>query len=136
MKKGKFITYNILAFIAILNTAFIYFAGGLQVYTFTREYLTTIIQPLISITFIFITMLLVNSSYIATHVKSKKNLLRVSLLILVIMLALSIYGRIREILIGSFCLSCWLSTVLYMLLVLFNVLILRDLYKLVKKLFL
>jgi hypothetical protein len=135
MKIGKLVWFNILAFLLMLNTAFLYFAGGLEAYTFTKGYFTSIMQPLVSIVFIFVVMLLVNSSYVVVYAKRKKNLLRISLIFLVIMLVLSLFGRVREFIVDVTCWLCILNTILYIVLVVFNVSILKDLYRLVHDLF-
>ncbi len=128
MKTNKLIIYQILILITIINTFYIYFANGLDSIRFTKSFFLMTYQGLIPIFLLWIIGLLVTISYVIKRVIIKKNLLKISSIILLILLSFSIIGRIREIIYGTFCLSCWTNTILYLILTVLTITILKDLY--------
>ncbi len=134
MKSGKLVTFNILAFLTSLQVLYLYFGRGANEFSMTSGYLTSILSPFFTILVLFILALFVNLSYVAVKAKTRKNLLRISMLALVIMIIVSVIGRGFEIMDSYFCISCWFVTILYLLMLIVVIMILKDLYKLVKEL--
>ena len=134
MKITKLITFNIISFILMISTLYLYFGGGIGIASATKVYFLAVITPIALIGIYFTTALLVNLSYIVVSAKKKKNLLRISSIIISILFISSVIKRIIEIVAGEFCFVCWINTVLYLVLVIINILILSELFQLVRKL--
>ncbi len=134
MKLGKLITYNLLTFLLAANTFYLYFGGGSEGFSATQGFIMSILPFAVTVTILFVLSLLVTISYIAVKAKTRKILLKISLATLVVMLVISIIGRIIEIYNGVFCYSCWVSTLLYIGLLVLVILILKDLYRLIRHL--
>lgn len=135
MKTGKLITFNILAFITSLFVAYLYFGGGTQAFSLTSGYLASVAQPFILITVLFVTSLLTNLSYLATYAKSKKNLLRISLILISLLTLVSIIIRIIQAIKGNISAILILGTIFYIILLVLNIMMLKDLHRLIRKLF-
>lgn len=135
MKTGKLITYNIILLFTALNIIYIYTSAGLNAFEYSKEYIKTIWQPILLISILFIVQLFTNLSYIVTYSKTKKNLLRLSLIITSILFIVSLIVRIIEYLHGTFYIAGNTLMILYLILLISNIVILKDLFHLVKKLF-
>lgn len=135
MKTNKLIAYNIIILITILNTFYVFFGGGLNAFTLSKSFFLTIYQGATLIFLLWLTTLLVNLSHIVQKAKIRKNLLKISLIILLILTLFSIIGRIIELINGVFCISCWFNTILYIILTIIIIIILKDLYELLHRLF-
>ncbi len=135
MKTNKLITYNIITFLLILNTMYLFFSEGMDRFSLTSSYLKTIIIPVMLISLLFFMNFLVNYSYIISSAKYKKNMLRTTAIFLMIILIMSIFTRISELFIGKFLFLLWLNTIMYGVLLILVILILKELYKLISKLF-
>lgn len=135
MKIGKLITYNILALLLSLNIIYLYFSAGLGAFSLSKGFIYSILRPLGQILLLFISVLFINLSYIVISAKYKKNLLRISLMIISVLMIANIVKRILEYIDGFFWVAGNISMLLYIVLFIFNILILRDLFKLIKRLF-
>jgi len=135
MKTKKLIAYNIITFLLILNTLYLFFSEGMDRFSLTSSYLKTIIIPVMLISLLFFMNFLVNYSYIISSAKYKKNMLRTTAIFLMIILILSIFTRISELFIGKFLFLLWVNTIMYGVLLILVILILKELYKLISKLF-
>lgn len=135
MKIGKLITYNVLTVLLTLNIFYLYFSGGLQPFSFTKEYIYLVLKPLLQALILFLTALFISMSYITKYASTKKNLQRVSLISVFILMCLNIIKRILEYKSGIFWIAGNVSMLLYIILFILNILILRDLFLLIKKLF-
>ena len=135
MKTKKLIAYNIITFLLILNTLYLFFSEGMDRFSLTSSYLKTIIIPVMLISLLFFMNFLVNYSYIISSAKYKKNMLRTTAIFLMIILILSIFTRISELFIGKFLFLLWMNTIMYAILLILVILILKELYKLISKLF-
>ena len=134
MKIGKLIAYNIIIFIMMINTLFLYFGGGFGAYSFSKAYFTSIWGGLFMMSLLWIVGLLTNLSFIVSRALYKKNLLRISGFMVLVLTIVSIVGRIVEIVNGTFCGACWVQTVLYIVILVLTVLMLRDLHRLIRTL--
>lgn len=135
MKITKLIIYNILILIATLNIIYIYTNVGLNAFEYSKEYFKTIWQPIIMIFILFITQLFTNLSYITTYSKTKKNLLRISLLTIATLFIINIIVRIIEYISGTFYIAGNVLMIIYLTILILNITMLKDLFYLVKKLF-
>lgn len=135
MRTKKLILYHLIGFLSMLSTFYLYFGAGMPAFSLTRGYLETLGQGFITILILFLTISFVSLSYAATRVLYKKNFLRVSLILLVLLFLASIIGRIIELVNGNLCEICLINTFLYLGLGLINYFMLKDLHNLVKDLF-
>ena len=119
----------------MLNTLYLFFSEGMDKFSLTSSYLKTIIIPVMLISLLFFMNFLVNYSYIISSAKYKKNMLRTTAIFLMIILILSIFTRISELFIGKFLFLLWVNTIMYGVLLILVILILKELYKLISKLF-
>lgn len=136
MKTKKLIAYNLLTYIAVLNLLYLFFGGeGLDRFVLNYSYMKNLILPFILITLLVLVNFFINYSYITASSLHKKNLLRISAIIIMIILIISIFARISELFNGKFILFSWISTLLYLIMLSLIISILKDLYKLISKLF-
>ncbi|MDA3856005.1 MAG: hypothetical protein PF569_07115 [Candidatus Woesearchaeota archaeon] len=135
MKISKLIIYNLVIFIATLNVAYIYTSVGLNAFEYSKEYFKTIWQPIVLIFVLFLAQLFANLSYITTYSRTKKNLLRISLLTITILFIMNIIVRIIEYINGTFYIAGNILMLIYLIIIILNITMLKDLYHLVKKLF-
>lgn len=135
MKTKKLIAYNIITLILILNSLFLFFGEGLDRFSTNSNYLKNLFLPILMISILFFLNFLVNYSYISSSAIHKKNLLRITGVTLMIILIISIISRITELFVGKFMISLWLNTILYFILLILTISILKNLYKLISKLF-
>lgn len=135
MKTGKLIGYQILILITIINTFYVFFGGGINAISLSKSFFLNTYQGGVIILLLWTIGLLVTLAHIVKKVILRKNLLRVSLIILSTLLLFSIIGRVIELTKGVFCVSCWINTALYLILVILTIVILKDLYKLIYELF-
>lgn len=136
MEVKKFIWFNIVSTIVIILTIFLYLSKGLNPLSYTTNYLMEVIPLTLSLIVLFTINLLVNLSYVVPRALYKKNLLRFSLIFLVIMFLLNIGGRIYEIIVyGYFCIGCWINLIFYVILIILNYMILKELFYLIRELF-
>ncbi len=135
MKTIKLIWLQLIAFIAILNLNYMYFSSGTIVATLSVEYLKYILLPLFSAIILFIAIMFSSLSYFIIRAKTRKNLLRISIIFLSIIMIASIISRILELINGNFCPICWFQTILYIIIFVLSISISSDLYKLLHKLF-
>ena len=119
MKTKLLIIYHIVTFITLLSFLSL-FRGGI----ITNGFLFSIIPALL---ILFASLLLISASYNVTRVIHKKNMLRVSAILILILFISSIVARIIEITSGVFCISCFGVSTLYLILLIINILILKDL---------
>ena len=130
MNTSKLIIFNILAFITSIFTLKLHFGAG-----FTGGWSSALIMPILTITLLFLVTLLTSLSYIVTRALHKKNLLRISILVLIILSLASIIARILEAVRASVCRICIVQTLLYLVLLGLNIFILKDLHILIEDMF-
>lgn len=130
MKTSKLIIFNLISFAISVNTAYLY---SINFSTFS---ISGYLFGILSILAFYMSSLFISISYVAQKAITKKNLLRLSLLIITIFLIISIISRIKEIIAGIFCYPCFINTIALIVLFSINLSILCDLKKLVNKLFL
>lgn len=136
MDNSKLIWFNIVTFVTMLATLTLYFTKGLAPLSYTTQYAMAILPALVTLIVLFIVNLLVILSFLVARGLYKKNLLRVSMLLLIVMLIVTIGGRVYEVVVvGTFCWSCLIMVVLWIVLLVLNIIMLRDLYKLIQDLF-
>ncbi len=136
MKTGKLITFQIIAFLAAINMFFVYVSGGFSSIEPTTRYITNISIVIFNYMTLFSVIMLVSLSYVVLKAITKKNLLRVSLLILAIQLVVSMILRAIEFAGGTFDMFAILQTIFYLVLLILNISILKDLFKIIQTLFL
>ena len=136
MKTGKLITFQIIAFLAAINMFFVYVSGGFSSIEPTTRYITNISIVIFNYMTLFSVIMLVSLSYVVLKAITKKNLLRVSLLILAIQLVVSMILRAIEFAQGTFDIFAILQTIFYLVLLILNISILKDLFKIIQTLFL
>ena len=135
MKNGKLIIFNIILLIAMMNILVIKFANGLGPYSLSLGYFKSVIGGALSFFILWLTGLFTTLAYSVSKGLYKKNFLRINLLIFFILIVIQIYLRVVEIMGGVFCGICWLQLVLYIILFIVTILMLRDLQKLIRRLF-
>ncbi len=135
MKTNKLILYQIVLLLTIINTFYLYFGGGLSAFSFSKTFFMGTYQAGLTIFILWMVGLLVTLSYIVKRVIVRKNLLRISLILLGLLLLISIISRIMEFIWGVFSISCILNTVLYLILFIITISILKELYLLITELF-
>lgn len=134
MDTKKIIILNITIFALIVNILYLFLqsstigAGFINFLKNTYVPLGIIAILLIIDTFIFL-------SFEKGRVLIKKNLLKISLIFSIILFIGSIIARIYELYLSVFCIACWINSLLYLILVIIIILMLKDLHKLVEKLF-
>lgn len=134
MDTKKIILLNAAIFGAVINTLYLY----LQSNTIGEGFKTFAYQmymPIITIFILFIIGTLAIISITTSITIAKKNTLRIALIITAVMFLISIITRIMEILAGIYCISCWISTILYFIIGLILIFMLKELYDILKKLF-
>ena len=134
MKTEKLILINVLAFMTSILVLYLYFGSGAGHFALSKGYLLSVISPFLTILTLFIITLCVNISYVAVKAKTRKNLLRASMLVLIVMVIISIAMRVIEVIRGSFCLSCFVVSGFYLVLLGAIIFILKDLNKLIEEL--
>ena len=135
MKTTKLVIYNLLVLLAMLNVIFIYISQGLNAFELTKEYMKTIYMAIIYILVLFLIQIMTNLSYIKTYAKTKKNLLRVSLILTTILFIVSLILRIIEYTHSTFYIAGNVLMLIYLIIIIFNITMLKDLFLLVKRLF-
>jgi hypothetical protein len=135
MKVNKLIIYQIVVLLTMINTFYLYFGGGLGAFSVSKAFFMSTYQGGLMLFVLWILGLLVTLSYIVQRVIVRKNLLRISLIIVGLLLLSSIIKRIMEFISGVFCVSCIISTILYLILFIMTISILKELYLLIEKLF-
>lgn len=136
MKTKKLIVYNFLTYITILNLLYLFFGGdGVDRFVWSYSYLKNLIFPFFLISVLILINFFVNYSFISTSTIHKKNLLRISAITMMMILIISIFARINELFHAKFHLFSWLSTFFYVIMLVLIISILKDLYKLITKLF-
>lgn len=136
MKTGKLILFNSLGFFSMLLVILTYSYYGFPGVQRSWDYVFQVIPPLVTLLVLWISMTFTSLSYIVSKVLHRKNLLRASIIPLLILTLTSIITRILEFVEGVFCIVCILLTIIYIVLLCLNISILNDLYRLVKELFL
>lgn len=132
----KYIWFYILVILTLFNTYYLYFGQGLGAVSWTGAYFKAIALGVISMLVVLLINMLVFISYLSSRALYKKNFLRVSLIILGVMFAISLILRIIQVIQGNFCFACWVNTLLYLAMFLLVFFMLKDLRKLIHKLFL
>lgn len=136
MDTKKLVIFQVLIFISMAYTSFLYLNKGLAPLSYTWEYVATVSPVLILHLILFFIGLLVTLSFVVARTLYKKNLLRVSILLLILLAVVSIIGRIVEaVTLGYVCWLCVLAIMLYIILIALNYVILKDLYDLIEELF-
>lgn len=130
MKKSKLILFQLLTFILSINLLYKYFFNGF-VNSDEIEFIKNSIIPLIFIGTSFIVNLLISTSYLQTRILKRKNVLKISIILLIIqamyfIYLLIVYQETIDIII----------LVIYIFLILINYFILKELYNLSRQLFL
>lgn len=115
----------------LLHHIIVFIAAGIFISTFVSVSLSMIPQLLVLGTIILLTSL----SFSTPRVLYKKNLLRISALLSIIIFIVSVIGRSTEIIDGVFCISCIILTLLYLCIFIIEIIMLKQLYKLVQELF-
>jgi len=129
MKTYKIIIFNIISFLLAINTAYLY---GINFQQFS---LSAYLSAIISIVLFFVVNLFISLSYIVKKVIHRKNLQRISLLIIFILLVLSLIARGKEVFASTFCYICWVNTIGLFVLFVINISVLKDLRRVVRGLF-
>lgn len=136
MDSKKIIWFNVISMVLVLSTLFLYLNKGLAPLSYTSNYFYAIFPVAISVIMILIINLLVNLSYVISRALYKKNLLRFSMIFLVLIFLINLVGRIYEIFVYNyFCFGCYLNLILYIILIVLNFILLKDLYELTRELF-
>lgn len=135
MKTSKLIALQIILMIITLGTFMMYFAWGIP--GISREWLKIMAMPTLTFLALFLISIFVTLSYIVPRVLYKKNFLRVSLIFTVILFLSSLGRRIYEIMSPNwnFCAWCLIVTILYLVIFFIQISMLKDIYKLVEKIF-
>lgn len=136
MKTGKLFWFYVLSFIASINILYIYFGGGFGAVSFTKNYFLSVYKPFLSILGLFIIVIMTSFAYIVISGRKRKKLIKFSLFLLFILLIISFIARIQETIAGNYCILCWTNTILYVILFLLEMCMAKDLYILLRKLFL
>lgn len=121
----------------IIYYIFVFVAAGLFLSLFRGSTLNAdlVIYTLPIIGLLLLTTLLVSLSYATPRVLHKKNLLRISALIVGILFISNFVSRIIELFNGTFCITCSILGVIYLILFVILIKILKNLYKLVQEIF-
>lgn len=133
MNKGKIITYWVLIVLTMLSVLYTYTVTGIDISSYSKYFLS-MATPVLFIVFLMICFLLVTLSYIVPKALAKKNLLRVSFFLEVILLIISIALSIRIYMKGWLSISAIATVVLLFLLIIVTILMLKELYQLVREL--
>lgn len=135
MKTKKLIIFNIVFLLLLAVMYYVYFGQGTSFMSWNKGYITSIIYPVSLMFILFVIHLFTTLSFIVEKAKVRKNLLRVGSILLFIIFAVFFVGRISELIKGTFCISCTIMTLLILTLLVINIMILKDLYKLLNRLF-
>ncbi len=128
MMIGKLITLNILGLLAMLNTFYTFFNNGILPFSLSNDYFSHIAQGGFLILLIWLLILISTLNSAANRALHKKNMLRVPLVFFVVLLLISISLRINEALNGTYCIPCYIQTVLYLLIIIVLYLMLKNLH--------
>lgn len=135
MKIGKLVLYNVLTYLLLLNTYYLYFGHGLGEFNWSSDYIKSVSLGLIAMTLLLIMNLFVTLSYVSTRALVKKNYLRINFVLIIIVIFVGFIMRIREFMEGKYLIMNWINSFLYVLLLVVIILMLKDLYRLIKRLF-
>ena len=128
MMIGKLITLNILGLLAMLNTFYTFFNNGIPAFSLSNDYFSHIAYGGFIILSIWLLILISTLNSAAKRALHKKNMLRIPLAFFVIILLISISSRVNEALNGTYCIPCYIQTVLYLLIIIVLYLMLKNLH--------
>ena len=81
----------------MVNTYLLYFGAGIGAASFSGAYLSTVAAGFLTIIMLFFINTLVNLSFVVRRALFRKNMLRISLLIMLVAFAISLIMRIVEV---------------------------------------
>jgi hypothetical protein len=128
----KTIIYSFVTLTLIINTIIIYLLNQTNEILLNTEIMIKLIS---TISILFICLILVFQSNLFQRVLYKKNILKLNFIIISIILVASTHQRIIEFNNNSLISLTIVQTILYLTLLVITIMLLRDLRKLIKKLF-
>jgi hypothetical protein len=132
MSIEKFLAFLIVFGLLILNTSFLYFGWEVGVAGYYTNFSGFLSEPILILFTLLLIFIFVSSSYIFSGRGIKKNSLRISLFLSLILVLSSIFNRIIELFYLKFIIWSYLNTILYLVLFFIILLISLELYKILQ----